>query len=100
MRKKEEKKDKREEKTHGKSKEKTSHRIFKASAHLYKRSCPSVRRSICRSVSPSVGPSIGLSVHPSVRPVLFSKVISTHTRRILCHVSGLVYMSKDLFQSV
>ena len=38
--------------------------------YLYKRVCPSV----C----------------PSVRPVLFSKVKSTHTRRILCRVSGLV----------
>ena len=45
-----------------------------APSHLYKRSCPSVRRS--------VGPSVG--------PVLFSKVKITHTRRILCRVSGLV----------
>ena len=41
-----------------------------APSHLYMRSCP--------------------SVGPSVRPVLFSKVKSTHTRRILCRVSGLV----------
>ena len=34
----------------------------------------------------SVRPSVG----PQVRPVLFSKVKSTHTRRILCRVSGLV----------
>ena len=39
-----------------------------------------------RSVRPSVGPS----VRPSVGPVLFSKVKITHTRRILCRVSGLV----------
>ena len=49
-----------------------------ATTHLYKRSCPSVR--------PSVGPYI--------RPVLFSKVKSTHTRRILCRVSGLVFLSQ------
>ena len=42
----------------------------------------SVRRSVRRSVRPSVG--------PSVCPVLFSKVRNTHTRRILCRVSGLV----------
>ena len=45
-------------------------------SHLYMRLCPSVRRS----------------VGPSVRPVLFSKVISKHTRGILCRVSGLVYL--------
>ena len=50
-----------------------------ASSPLYKRSCPSVRQ-----------PSVGPSVCRSVRPVLFSKVKSTHTRRILCRVSGLV----------
>ena len=36
-----------------------------------------------------------MSVRPSVRrsvgPALFSKVKSTHTRRILCRVSGLVF---------
>ena len=35
--------------------------------------------------------SIRGRVRPSVRPVLFSKVISTHTRRILCRLSGLVF---------
>ena len=35
-------------------------------------------------------PSLRRSVGPYVRPVLFSKVKSTHTRRILCRVSGLV----------
>ena len=35
-----------------------------ASSHLYKRVCPSVRRSVQRSVRRSVRPS----VHPSVRP--------------------------------
>ena len=34
--------------------------------------------------------SVRPSVRPSVCPVLFSKVKSTHTRRILCRVSGLV----------
>ena len=43
-----------------------------------------MRRRI--SIRGRVRPSVG----PSVRPVLFSKVISTHTRRILCRVSGLV----------
>ena len=33
------------------------------------------------------------SVCPSVCPVLFFKVKSTHTRRILCRVSGLVFLS-------
>ena len=51
-------------------------------SHLYKRLCPSVRRS--------VGPSVRPCVRPSVCPVLFSKVKRTHTRRILCRVSGLV----------
>ena len=46
-----------------------------APSHLYKRSCP--------------------SVGPSVDPALFSKVKSTHIRRILCRVSGL-----DLFMSI
>ena len=49
-----------------------------APSHLYMRSCP--------SVDPSVRPS----VRPSVGPALFSKVKITHTRRILCRVSGLV----------
>ena len=40
------------------------------------------------SVRPSVGPFVG----PSVCPVLFSKVNSTHTRRNLCRVSGLVFI--------
>ena len=43
-------------------------------SHLYRRSFPSV----------------GPSVRRSVGPALFSKVKSTHTRRILCRVSGLV----------
>ena len=34
--------------------------------------------------------SVRRSVGPSVCPVLFLKVKSTHTRRILCRVSGLV----------
>ena len=46
-----------------------------APSHLYKRSFPSVRRSVRRSVGPE----------------LFLKVKSTHTRRILCRVSGLVW---------
>ena len=46
-----------------------------APSHLYKRLCPSVRRSVRRSVRPSVG--------PSVCPVLYSKVISTHTLTVL-----------------
>ena len=37
-----------------------------------------------------VRPSVRRSVCPSVRPVLFSKVKSTHTRRIMCRVSCLV----------
>ena len=45
-----------------------------APSHLYMRLCPSVRRSVRRSVC----------------PVLFSRVKRTHTRRILCRVSGLV----------
>ena len=43
-----------------------------APSHLYKRSCPSLCRSVC--------------------PVLFSKVKRTYTRRILCRVSGLVFL--------
>ena len=46
-----------------------------APSHLYVRSCPSV----------------GPSVRRSVGPVLFSKLKSTHTRRIFCRVSGLVF---------
>ena len=38
----------------------------------------------------SVRPSVRRSVRRSVCPVLFSKVKSTRTRRILCRVSGLV----------
>ena len=49
-----------------------------APSHLYKRVCP------------SVGPSVRRSVRRMVRPQLFSKVKRTHTRRILCRVSGLV----------
>ena len=41
-----------------------------------------LRISIRGRVRTSVGPTVG--------PVLFSKVKSTHTRRILCRVSGLV----------
>ena len=49
-----------------------------APSHLYKRLCPSVRRS----------------VRPSVRMSrVFSKVKRTHSRRILCRVSGLVRCS-------
>ena len=47
-----------------------------APSHLYKWVCP------------SVSPSLRLSICP----MLFSKVKSTHTRRILCRVSGLVFM--------
>ena len=36
--------------------------------------------------------SVRPSVRPSVVPALFSKVKSTHTRRILCRVSGLVFL--------
>ena len=49
-------------------------RFLDAPSHLYKRVCPSVRRS--------VGPSVRLSV-----PCYFQ----TRTRRILCRVSGLVH---------
>ena len=42
-----------------------------APSQLFKRFCPSVGPSVC--------------------PVLFSKVKSTHTRRIFCRVSGLVW---------
>ena len=49
--------------------------------------------SVGRSVGRSVGPSVRRSVRRSVGPVLFSKVKSTHTRRILCRVSGLVLCS-------
>ena len=52
------------------------------------RSCPSVRRS--------VSPSIGLSVCP----VLSSKVKITHTRRILCRVSGLVVINDGDLQAI
>ena len=51
-----------------------SRRFLDAPSHLYKKSCPSV----------------GPSVRPFVGTVLFSKVKSTHTRRVLCRVSGLV----------
>ena len=44
--------------------------------------------------------SVRLSVRPSVCPVLFSKVKSTHTRRILCRVSGLVPLHFLLFLTV
>ena len=44
-----------------------------------------MRRSI------SIRGCVRSSVSPYVRPVLFSKVKSTHTRRILCRVSGLVF---------
>ena len=47
------------------------------------------RISIWGCVRPSVGPSVG----PSACPVLFSKVKRTHTRRILCRVSGLVRLA-------
>ena len=57
-----------------------------APSHLYKRSCP--------SVGSSVGPSVGPSVRRSVCPVLFSKVKRTHTRRILCRVSSLVFWAR------
>ena len=48
--------------------------------------------SVRRSVRPSVRPS----VRRSVGPALFSKVKSTHTRRILCRVSGLVSQLTNL----
>ena len=51
---------------------------------------PSVRRSVRRSVGPSV--------RRSVCPVLFSKVKRTHTRRILCRVSGLVLLEVTGFE--
>ena len=47
--------------------------------------CFKMRRRI------SIRGCVRLSVCPSVRPVLFSKVKSTNTRRILCRVSGLVF---------
>ena len=47
-----------------------------------------MRRRI--SIRGCVRPSVG----PYVRPVLFSKVKSTHTRRILCRVSGIVLRPK------
>ena len=47
------------------------------------------RISIWGCVRPSVRPS----VRRSVCPVLFSKVKTTHARRILCRVSGLVFSS-------
>ena len=57
-----------------------------APSHLCKRSCPSVNRSV------------GPSVRRSVCPVLFSKEISTHTRRILRRVPGLVsFFSETVF---
>ena len=82
-----------------------------APSHLYKRSCPSLRRSVRPSVPcyfrtnmaifrcavaslyevESVRPSVRPSVRRSVCPVLFSMVKCTHTRRILCGVSGLVF---------
>ena len=37
--------------------------------------------------------SIRGRVRPSIRPVLFSKVKNTHTRRILCCVSGLAFFA-------
>ena len=43
-----------------------------APSHLYKRSCPSVRRSVRRSVGPSV-----------------PRYFQTRTRRILCRVSAI-----------
>ena len=46
-----------------------------------------MRRRISIRGCPSVGPS----VDRSICPVLFLKVKSTHTRRILCRVSDLVY---------
>ena len=49
-------------------------RFLDAPSYLYKRLCPYV----------------GLSIRRSVCPVLFLKVKKTHTRRILCRVSGLV----------
>ena len=50
-----------------------------------------MRRRI--SIRGRVRPSVG----PYVRPVLFSKVKSTHTRRIFCRVSGLVKFLIDFF---
>ena len=62
-----------------------------APSHLYTRLCPSVRRSVRRSVR--------LFVSPSVCHLLFTKVKRTHTRRILCRVSGLVFLSVRSFVS-
>ena len=44
--------------------------------------------------------SVRPSVRPSVCPVLFSKVKRTHTRRILCRVSGLVRQGWRFFSLV
>merc|ERR1712048_546102 len=52
--------------------------------------CFWMRRRI--SIRGCVHPSVRPSVRPSVCPVLFSKMKSTHTRRILCRVSGLVFL--------
>ena len=49
------------------------------------------------SIRGRVRPSVGPSVRPSVGPVLFSKVKNTHTRRILCRVSGLVCIERHEF---
>ena len=53
-----------------------------------------MRRRI--SIRGCVRPSVRRSVGPSVCPMLFSKVERTHTRRILCRVSGLVLLSPVL----
>ena len=82
-------KKKKKEKLRNKRKEKTREKVdsfvsssghsplyLDAPSHLFKRVFPSV----CR-----------LSIRPSVGP-LFSKVKSTHTGRIFCRVSGLVFL--------
>ena len=56
----------------------------------------SIRRSVRRSVRQSVRRSVPWSVRPSVRPLLFLKVKSMHTRRILCRVSSLVIFDTRL----
>ena len=51
------------------------------STRLYKRVCPSVRRSVGRSIDRSVGPSVWNA---------FSRLAETKMAKDLCRVSGLV----------
>ena len=53
----------------------------------------------CAAVSLYEVVSVRPSVRRSVCPALFSKVKSTHTRRILCRVSGLVFFDFRVSQS-